>query len=156
MPLTLNGKLDLRALPVPDEGPAQAYRAPQTTLQQQLALIWQDVLNVAQVGLDDNFFALGGHSLLATQIIARVRRILGRDVPLRSLFESNSLQALPNRYWALARSTSSRSQRCRVTSPWSRRTPSSGNGCSGRCSRTAPPTTHLWSCACAANWIVPH
>ncbi|UFH28619.1 non-ribosomal peptide synthase/polyketide synthase [Pseudomonas sp. CIP-10] len=92
MPLTLNGKLDLRALPVPDEGPAQAYRAPQTTLQQQLALIWQDVLNVAQVGLDDNFFALGGHSLLATQIIARVRRILGRDVPLRSLFESNSLQ----------------------------------------------------------------
>jgi amino acid adenylation domain-containing protein/non-ribosomal peptide synthase protein (TIGR01720 family) len=93
LPLTLNGKLDLRALPLPGlAATSQAYRAPATELEQQLGEIWQQVLKVERVGLDDNFFALGGHSLLATQIISRVRRVLAVDTALRCLFETASLE----------------------------------------------------------------
>ncbi|PWY53264.1 non-ribosomal peptide synthetase [Pseudomonas sp. RW409] len=92
MPLTANGKLDLRALPpVQPQAPVAAYVAPVSELQQQIAAIWQDVLKVERVGLSDNFFALGGHSLLATQIISRVRRLLAAEVPLRVLFETARL-----------------------------------------------------------------
>ncbi|EKT4523788.1 amino acid adenylation domain-containing protein [Pseudomonas putida] len=94
MPLTLNGKLDLQALgaSLPDALQPR-YLAPETPLQQQLAQIWAQVLDVERVGLGDNFFSLGGHSLLATQIISRVRRLVRADVPLRSLFDSADLQA---------------------------------------------------------------
>ncbi|SDZ66221.1 non-ribosomal peptide synthetase [Pseudomonas sp. NFIX28] len=90
MPLTPNGKLDLRALPAleVDTG-SREYLAPVTAMQQRMAAIWQEVLKVERVGLSDNFFALGGHSLLATQIISRVRRALSADVALRILFETS-------------------------------------------------------------------
>ncbi|MFL1491454.1 non-ribosomal peptide synthase/polyketide synthase [Pseudomonas antarctica] len=94
LPLNNNGKLDRRALPTPDLNlRQQAFVAPQTPLQVQLAAIWQAVLQVEQVGLTDHFFALGGHSLLATQVISRVRHELKREVPLRALFEQPTLQA---------------------------------------------------------------
>ncbi|MBS7596786.1 non-ribosomal peptide synthetase [Pseudomonas sp. RC2C2] len=92
LPLTLNGKLDLRALAAIELQARQVpYQAPQNAVQEQLAQIWAQVLEVERVGLQDNFFNLGGHSLLATQIISRVRRLLQVDVPLRSLFESATL-----------------------------------------------------------------
>ncbi|MGK9546149.1 phosphopantetheine-binding protein, partial [Salmonella enterica subsp. enterica] len=70
LPLNSNGKLDRRALPAPDLNlRQQAYVAPQSPLQKQLATIWQAVLQVEQVGLTDHFFERGGHSLLATQVI---------------------------------------------------------------------------------------
>ncbi|MFO2465904.1 amino acid adenylation domain-containing protein [Pseudomonas sp. 15FMM2] len=94
MPLTPNGKLDRKALPALDVGQLQvAYAAPHTLLQAQLATIWEQVLKVSRVGLNDDFFELGGHSLLATQVMSRVRHDLGRTVPLRDLFEHSTLQA---------------------------------------------------------------
>ncbi|NNJ14519.1 amino acid adenylation domain-containing protein [Pseudomonas putida CSV86] len=95
LPLTPNGKLDRRALPQPDIGHAHAaYVAPQGELEEQLAAIWAEVLKVDRVGMSDDFFELGGHSLLATQIVSRVQKELGHHVPLRAMFELNTLQAL--------------------------------------------------------------
>ncbi len=92
LPLNNNGKLDRRALPAPDlNQPRAAYLAPQSLLQQQLAAIWQAVLQVEQVGLGDHFFERGGHSLLATQVVSRVRHELKRELPLRSVFEHPTL-----------------------------------------------------------------
>jgi len=94
LPLNNNGKLDRRALPAPDlNQPRQAYLAPHNTLQTRLAAIWQAVLQVDQVGLNDHFFERGGHSLLATQVISRVRHDLKLEVPLRALFEQPTLEA---------------------------------------------------------------
>ncbi|WP_095974863.1 non-ribosomal peptide synthetase [Pseudomonas ogarae] len=93
LPLTPNGKVDRKALPAPDAGDLQqAYVAPRSQREQQVAAIWQEVLKLERVGLEDNFFELGGHSLLVTQVISRVRRTLGIEVPLRSLFEHSTLR----------------------------------------------------------------
>ncbi|AHF68280.1 non-ribosomal peptide synthetase [Pseudomonas cichorii] len=95
LPLTPSGKLDRKALPVPDPSQLRAtYRAPQTELQICLAAIWVEVLHVPQVGLDDQFFELGGHSLLAAQVIARIKTQLGVSLPLRTLFEKPVLSDL--------------------------------------------------------------
>jgi amino acid adenylation domain-containing protein/non-ribosomal peptide synthase protein (TIGR01720 family) len=94
LPLTGNGKLDRKALPVPDaEDWQRPFEAPEGDLEQQLAAIWASVLGVAQIGRRDNFFELGGHSLLAAQASARVELELGIELPLRALFESTDLQA---------------------------------------------------------------
>ncbi|MCA5970083.1 amino acid adenylation domain-containing protein, partial [Pseudomonas sp. P129] len=88
MPLTANGKLDRKALPAPDASQLQAtYSAPQGELEQQLAAIWADVLQVERVGRNDNFFELGGHSLLAVQMLVRVREQLQHEVSLKDVFE---------------------------------------------------------------------
>jgi len=92
LPVTANGKVDVKALPEP-VATLQAYQAPESPLQVQLATIWAEVLQVPQVGLTDNFFALGGHSLLATQAVSRVRKQLGVDIPLRTLFDTVDLLA---------------------------------------------------------------
>jgi amino acid adenylation domain-containing protein/non-ribosomal peptide synthase protein (TIGR01720 family) len=92
MPLTPNGKLDRKALPPPDTFVAQErFVEPHSALQQQVAGVWQAVLNVQRVGLADHFFELGGHSLLATQVIARLRQ-QGLGVSLRDLFDAPLLQ----------------------------------------------------------------
>jgi amino acid adenylation domain-containing protein/non-ribosomal peptide synthase protein (TIGR01720 family) len=94
LPLTGNGKLDRKALPVPDaEDWQRPFEAPEGELEQQLSAIWAEVLGVAQIGRRDNFFELGGHSLLAAQASARVELELGIELPLRALFESTDLQA---------------------------------------------------------------
>ncbi|MHC8402027.1 amino acid adenylation domain-containing protein [Pseudomonas sp. MDT1-17] len=94
LPLTGNGKLDRKALPVPDAQEWQRpFEAPEGDLERQLAAIWASVLGVAQIGRRDNFFELGGHSLLAAQASARVELELGIELPLRALFESTDLQA---------------------------------------------------------------
>ncbi|WP_144174660.1 non-ribosomal peptide synthetase [Pseudomonas sp. Kh13] len=94
MPLTPSGKLDRKALPLPDPNqPQHAYQAPQTERQQQLANIWAQLLNVARVGLNDNFFELGGHSLLAAQAVSRINVELGLDIPLRLIFSHPELRA---------------------------------------------------------------
>ena len=94
LPLTPNGKLDRKALPKPDASQSQrAFVAPGSELEQRIAGIWQDVLKLERVGLNDDFFELGGHSLLATQVVSRVRHALNIDLPLRGLFEHTTLQA---------------------------------------------------------------
>ncbi|MDK3025010.1 amino acid adenylation domain-containing protein [Cupriavidus taiwanensis] len=99
LPLTPNGKLDRRALPVPGAETSDEYVAPRTEAQRWLAQVWQDVLGVPRVGLDDNFFALGGDSLLSLKVISRVRanRALGLDLKLRDLMRTPTIgQLLPD------------------------------------------------------------
>lgn len=95
LPLTPSGKLDRKALPIPDLSQLQAaYRAPVSEAQIQLADIWTEVLQVPRAGLDDHFFELGGHSLLAAQVIARLKTRLGVSLPLRLVFEKPLLGEL--------------------------------------------------------------
>ncbi|MGY2419395.1 amino acid adenylation domain-containing protein, partial [Pseudomonas tolaasii] len=95
LPLTNNGKVDRKALPVPDQDAllSRGYEAPQGEIETLLAQIWADVLKVEQVGRHDNFFELGGHSLLAVSLIERMRQAsLSADV--RVLFSQPTLAAL--------------------------------------------------------------
>ncbi|KZE44088.1 hypothetical protein AV540_01955 [Brevibacillus parabrevis] len=90
IPLTVNGKVDRRALPAPDYGHAEtgkAYAAPRKPIEEMVANIWAQVLSVERVGVYDDFFELGGHSLLATQAVSRLKEAFGINVPLRTLFE---------------------------------------------------------------------
>jgi acyl carrier protein len=97
MPLTGSGKVNRRALPVPELSRTEAlgdYRAPRTTAEEIIASIMADVLRVERVGLDDNFFELGGHSLSATQVVSRIRQNLRVDLAVRAVFEHPTLAAL--------------------------------------------------------------
>ena len=91
LPRTAHGKLDRKALPIPDPSRPELeehFIAPRTSLEEVLAGIWAEVLKLDKLGIHDNFFDLGGHSLLATQVMARVRNMFQVELPLRSLFES--------------------------------------------------------------------
>ena len=97
VPLTSNGKLDRRALPVPDQSRPElehVYVAPCSPQQETLAKIWSQVLGIGQVGVHDNFFELGGHSLLATQVISGMRDAFQLDLPVRELFEHPTIAQL--------------------------------------------------------------
>ncbi|OIN45327.1 non-ribosomal peptide synthetase [Pseudomonas costantinii] len=93
LPVTANGKLDRKALPLPDAAPQQAFVAPQNPLQKALAAVWSDVLGVEQVGLDDNFFELGGDSIISIQVVSRARQAGIRLSP-RDLFQYQSVRSL--------------------------------------------------------------
>ncbi|MFI5104754.1 MAG: amino acid adenylation domain-containing protein, partial [Terriglobales bacterium] len=97
MPLTSNGKIDRKALPAassPQPKPEPKSVAPSTSLEQVVADIWAEVLQVDRVGVEDDFFQLGGHSLLAAQVVSRIRRAYQVDLPLRRLFEKPSVRQL--------------------------------------------------------------
>jgi amino acid adenylation domain-containing protein/thioester reductase-like protein len=97
LPLSPSGKVDRRALPDPAGLKSQAgaeYVAPQTATEIELARLFGEVLDVERVGTRDNFFALGGHSLLAARLVARVRRDMGIQLPLRALFEHPTVAGL--------------------------------------------------------------
>ncbi|MGB3637515.1 MAG: amino acid adenylation domain-containing protein, partial [Rivularia sp. (in: cyanobacteria)] len=95
LPLTLNGKVNRKALPAPlINANSDNFVAPRNVLEQQLVQIWSDVLKVEQIGVKDNFFELGGHSLLTTQLISRIRTKFAVDLPLRIVFEQPTLVAL--------------------------------------------------------------
>ncbi|AVD82427.1 non-ribosomal peptide synthetase [Pseudomonas sp. SWI6] len=95
LPLSPNGKLDRKALPAVDAAPTCArFRAPQTELERQLALIWQEVLGLERVGLDDDFFALGGHSLQAVMLLSRIRGAFGVELPVKEFYELRQLGQL--------------------------------------------------------------
>jgi amino acid adenylation domain-containing protein len=93
-PLTPNGKIDRRALPVPDLQSQGEYIAPRNPIEEKMAQIWGDVLKLKRVSIEDNFFELGGHSLLATQVISRLQETFEIVVPLRYLFESPTIAQL--------------------------------------------------------------
>ncbi|GER91675.1 hypothetical protein KDW_58370 [Dictyobacter vulcani] len=100
LPLTPNGKIDRRRLPEPEEAlpvVTDLYVAPRNPVEELLAGIWSEVLNVRRVGIFDNFFALGGHSLLATQIISRMRTTVGIEIPILKLFEEPTVAGLARR-----------------------------------------------------------
>ncbi|MER8931317.1 phosphopantetheine-binding protein, partial [Mesorhizobium sp. M0859] len=88
LPLTPNGKLDRQALPAPDDEAyaRAAYEAPQGEVETLLAGIWQELLGLERIGRHDHFFELGGHSLLAVQLLSRLPRAVGVELPLTRLF----------------------------------------------------------------------
>jgi amino acid adenylation domain-containing protein len=97
LPRTPNGKLDRRALPRPaSQRPslADGYLAPRTALEAQIAGVWQDLLHVDQIGVNDHFFDLGGHSLLAMQVVSRLRQLCSVELPLRSFLETPTIASL--------------------------------------------------------------
>ncbi|MBW4609145.1 MAG: amino acid adenylation domain-containing protein [Hassallia sp. WJT32-NPBG1] len=97
LPLTCNGKVDRRSLPVPENLRPQIHTVealPKTEVERLIANLWQDLLGVRQVSIYDNFFELGGNSLTATQLAARIRNKFGVDLPLVEVFTSPTLKHL--------------------------------------------------------------
>ncbi|MEA2613843.1 MAG: hypothetical protein QOI52_1802, partial [Chloroflexota bacterium] len=98
LPLNANGKVDRRALPSP-EAVGEADTAPRTPprnpIEEVIAGIWEDLLGLGQpVGVDDDFFHLGGHSLLAIRLLARLRAVLGADLPVQQVFDAPTIAGL--------------------------------------------------------------
>jgi amino acid adenylation domain-containing protein len=97
LPMTPNGKVDRAALPDPDLAlqsvPATVVK-PRTPTEEALAAIWQEVLGRNSFSVTDNFFHLGGHSLLAMQVVSRISSVLGRELPLRTIFEAPTIAEL--------------------------------------------------------------
>ena len=93
MPLTPNGKVDKKALPMPDSHmKAKAeYEAPRNEFEEVLVRVWSEVLGVEKVGIRDNFFDLGGHSLKGTVLISRIHKELDVELPLMELFKAPTI-----------------------------------------------------------------
>jgi len=99
MPLTANGKIDLRALPVPDKSRPELSTAlvmPQSEIEAKIAKVWQEVLQLEIVGIEDNFFELGGNSLLLTQVYNKLVESLGLELSIVTLFQYPTIKSLSN------------------------------------------------------------
>ena len=95
LPLTPNGKVDRRALPEPRTPVAACPAAvPASQTEKAIALIWEDILGVSNVGTSDNFFDLGGHSLLVVQVQRRLLEATGQEVSITDMFRLPTIQAL--------------------------------------------------------------
>jgi amino acid adenylation domain-containing protein len=110
LPLTHNGKLDRRALPVPQSRPEEMgeYVAPRTELERTLTEIWAQVLRVDQVGVQDNFFELGGHSLNGVKLVAKVSERFGVKLPVVTMFRHPTLQQMAEVVSSLQESATAR------------------------------------------------
>lgn len=116
LPRTATGKIDYKLLPTPDRTRpdiAKEYVPPRNPIEQIVAGIYSQILDIERVGVHDNFFELGGHSLLATQVVTQVRETFRVDLPLRAMFESPTVAGLvgvlvkhetqPNQVMSIAR-----------------------------------------------------
>ena len=93
LPLTVSGKLDTRALPAPDYVGGE-YRAPQSPIEELVAGVYAEILDLERVGVDDSFFDLGGDSLLAMRLITAINTALELDLPVRVLFDAPTVRGL--------------------------------------------------------------
>jgi acyl carrier protein len=96
LPVTVNGKIDRKALPDPDASKllSNNYVAPRNEIEEKLAAIWQQLLGVEKVGVYDNFFELGGHSLLAIRVISAIRKELNVELAIKDLFHFTTINDL--------------------------------------------------------------
>ncbi len=97
MPLTVHGKLDVRALPAPGSDRldlARPFVAPRTPTEELLARIWAEALALERVSVDDEFLEVGGHSLVAMQLVSRIRSAFQIDLPLRAFYETGTIARL--------------------------------------------------------------
>ena len=94
LPLTVNGKLDTRALPAPQYTDGDCYRAPSNPTEEAVASVYAQVLGLDKVGVDDSFFDIGGDSLSAMQAVAGINAALGTDLAVRMLFDAPSVGSL--------------------------------------------------------------
>jgi amino acid adenylation domain-containing protein len=97
LPLTPNGKINRKALPAPDSTRlelSKTFVSPQDELELKLAKVWEGVLAVGPIGIDDNFFEIGGHSLLAVRLFAQIEKSFGRNLPLATLFQAPTIRLL--------------------------------------------------------------
>src|SRR5205807_2106834 len=96
-PLTVNGKVNLKSLPSPNQMPHEvlrAYVAPRNDAEEIMCGIWCDLLNIEKVGIFDDFFEIGGHSLMATRLVSRIRENFRIEVPLSLLFTAPTIAGL--------------------------------------------------------------
>ena len=96
-PLTNNGKVDRKALPVPVTGSVAPAVEAGTPMQERVAAIWREVLEAPNVGLDDNFFDIGGSSILLIRIRAELQKQLDRQIPITWMFEFTSIRTLADK-----------------------------------------------------------
>jgi thioesterase domain-containing protein len=97
LPINANGKVDRRQLPAPDQTRNRAsreYAKPKNPLQYQLVQIWEELFDTRPIGIRDNFFELGGHSLLSVRMMDRIEQILGKKLPLATLFAGATIEHL--------------------------------------------------------------
>lgn len=97
IPLTVNGKVDKKALPAPDRShfsSGQEVMFPKNDLEKKLLDIWESVLNISPISTDDNFFDIGGHSLIAVELFDKIRNKVGIQLPLAILFEAPNIREM--------------------------------------------------------------
>ncbi|QGQ96125.1 amino acid adenylation domain-containing protein [Paenibacillus psychroresistens] len=96
LPLTSNGKIDRKALPEPENNIRldNVYEEPSNPIEEKLLEIWQFVLSIVQIGVNDHFFELGGHSLLVTSMALKINQVFQVDVPLQVIFNSPTIREL--------------------------------------------------------------
>jgi surfactin family lipopeptide synthetase A len=97
MPLTPNGKIDRRALPIPGQAdltPTGTFAAPKDVVESRLAQIWESVLGVRPIGVRDDYFELGGHSLLAVKLMNRIEEAFGKNLPMATLLQAPTIEQL--------------------------------------------------------------
>jgi amino acid adenylation domain-containing protein len=94
IPLTPNGKVDRKALPIPDLSAHDTFIPPSDALELQLMQIWEQVLQITPIGIRDNFFDLGGHSLLAVSLMARIQHQFDKQLSLATLFQGATIEQL--------------------------------------------------------------
>ncbi len=98
LPMTASGKINRRELPAPEaQTQGEEGTAPRRPAEELIAGIWEEVLQRERVGIHEDFFQAGGHSLLAAQVVSRIRKVFGVELPLRSMFESPTVSALAER-----------------------------------------------------------
>jgi aspartate racemase len=109
LPLTPNGKIDRKALPAPNQSPIEIRSlsaTPETSLEQGIANIWHEVLELPITGLDDNFFDVGGDSIRIASVHTHLQRLLGQQFPITDLFVHTTIRSLAAHFKSTSGGTS--------------------------------------------------